>query len=163
MLLKALYRMGLTDLTRSEVNQYETAMRSGAKIAESRKVRLWGSFSLSLCLLLLLSALGTISMLRTLYSISDLQAKVSDLDRAAALEPVEVTRGVGDEADPARVLQKVRARTQQIQQELNALRLRSIDYSSLGAQRRRLADLDRELRQLSAKTLEARKKLGAES
>lgn len=158
MLLKALYSLGLTELTRDEVDQYEMRVRSGARIEERRKIKLWGIFSLSLCALLVLSALGTMAMLRTLYTISDLQVKVSNLDKAAAVEPVNETRG-GQESDPAMTLQRVRDRTQQIHQELNALRLQSIDYSSLADQRKRLADLNRELRALSAETVQAKKRL----
>jgi hypothetical protein len=163
MMLKALYRMGLTDLTRDEVDQYENAVRSGARIEESRRVRLWGSVSLLLCTLLVLSALGTVSMLRTLYTISDLQAKVSNLDQAAAFKPEFVTRGGGDPDSPATTLKLVRKRTQEIHKELDALRLQSIDYSSLTAQRRRLAALNGELRLLSAKAIQAKRMLGAES
>jgi hypothetical protein len=164
MLLRALYRMGLTNLTRDEVDQYEMEIGQDERIEENRKIQRWGLFSLSLCALLAASALGTAFMLSNLYTVSDLQAKTSVIRQAAASEPVELTRGAGhgDETDPAQILQRVRKRTQEINDELSALRLKSIDYSSLAEQRKRLAVLNRELRQLSTETALARKRLGAE-
>ena len=165
MLLRALYRMGLTNLTRDEVDRYEREFRSGEKIEESRTIRLWGLFSLSLCALLVICALGTAFMLRNLYAVSNLRTRTFDLNKAAASEHVEVTRGAGhsEETDPAQTLLRVRRRTQEINQELNVLRLKSIDYSSLTVQRKRLAALNRELDKLSAETALAKKRLGAES
>jgi len=165
MLLRVLYLAGLTDLTRDEVDQYETVARSDARIAESQRVKVWGLISLSLCALLAVSALGLFSMLRTLYTISDLEAKVSALDQAVISEPYYVTRGAGgsEETDPNQTLRRVHDRVQQIYRELNSLRLRSIDYSSLASQKERLAALNRELGKLSSETARAKKRLGAES
>ena len=147
--------------SRDEVEQYERTAISGTKATDSRTLRTWGLLAFSLFALLVVFGLRTLSMLETIYAISDARAKTSEIDSAATFEPIEKTRG--EAPDPVKTLHRVREQTQAIYEELKKLRLRSIDYSSLAAQRKRLAALNRKLARLSVETALARRQLRAES
>jgi cell division protein FtsB len=150
MLLKFLHRVGLTDLSQEEVEQFEAAVRSGAKIRANRQVRFWGALSIGLFLLLIGFSFAAIPMAKSIYQFWKLETRIADLDQATQGE-VDHTRGTGETVllPPSPALQKLRDRVVALHRQLSALRSGTIDYSSLGSQREKLASLDRQLAELS--------------
>ena len=158
MLIRILHRTGLTDLSSDEVEQYEKAINSGAKIAEVRKIQFLGLLSLSLVILLVFAAIKMIPLVHAMHNASNAGERLVDISRLTSIEAPEPTRG--GTADPAQTLSAIRARVKELQSEMAALRLQSIDYHSLKVRQKRLAAINRELEDLWRRADLARKQLG---